>query len=58
LMRHVVGPSLGVKASSGVRTLESLRALVAAGATRIGTSAGVSIVQQAMQEPGSRKSLS
>ncbi len=44
LMRETVGESLGVKASGGVRTLESVRAMVAAGATRIGTSSGVAIV--------------
>ena len=44
LMRNTVGESLGVKASGGIRTLESLRAMVAAGATRIGTSSGVAIV--------------
>lgn len=45
LMRKTVGPQLGVKASGGVRTAEDLRAMVAAGATRIGASAGVAIVQ-------------
>ncbi len=50
LMRQVVGPRMGVKASGGVRTLESFRALVAAGATRIGTSAGLAILEQAAAE--------
>ena len=45
LMRRVVGPAMGVKASGGVRTLEEARAMVAAGATRIGASAGVAIVR-------------
>jgi deoxyribose-phosphate aldolase len=45
LMREVVGPAMGVKASGGVRTLEDLKKMVAAGATRIGTSAGVKIVE-------------
>lgn len=45
LMRQVVGPAMGVKASGGVRTLEDLKKMVAAGATRIGTSAGVKIVE-------------
>ena len=45
LMRRVVGPSIGVKASGGVRTLEDLEAMRAAGATRIGTSSGVQIVE-------------
>jgi deoxyribose-phosphate aldolase len=44
LMRNTVGQSLGVKASGGIRTLESVRAMVAAGATRIGTSSGVAIL--------------
>lgn len=44
LMREAVGPAMGVKASGGVRTAEDVEALVAAGATRIGASAGVAIV--------------
>jgi deoxyribose-phosphate aldolase len=47
LMREIVGPHLGVKASGGIRTLADLRAMVAAGATRIGASAGVKIVHEA-----------
>ena len=47
LMRRVVGPDIGVKASGGVRTLEDLRAMQAAGANRIGTSAGIHIVETA-----------
>jgi deoxyribose-phosphate aldolase len=46
LMRRVVGEDMGIKASGGVRTLEGVKAMVAAGATRIGASAGVRIVQQ------------
>src|SRR5687767_13163659 len=46
LMRRVVGDQMGVKASGGVRDLEGLKAMVAAGATRIGASAGVRIVQE------------
>jgi deoxyribose-phosphate aldolase len=38
---------MGVKAAGGVRDLDDLKAMVAAGATRIGASAGVKIVQQA-----------
>ncbi|MBB3112343.1 deoxyribose-phosphate aldolase [Paenibacillus phyllosphaerae] len=45
LMRKTVGPNLGVKASGGVRNLETVRALIEAGATRIGASASVAIVQ-------------
>jgi deoxyribose-phosphate aldolase len=46
LMRRVVGEDMGVKAAGGVRNLEALNAMVAAGATRIGASAGVRIVQE------------
>jgi deoxyribose-phosphate aldolase len=45
LMRSVVGPEMGVKASGGIRTLEDLRTMTAAGATRIGASASVKIVE-------------
>ncbi len=44
LMRKAVGPTLGVKASGGVKNLEQASALIGAGATRIGTSSGVAIV--------------
>ena len=47
LMRRIVGEEMGVKAAGGVRDLEGLKAMVAAGATRIGASAGVKIVQEA-----------
>jgi deoxyribose-phosphate aldolase len=46
LMRRVVGEEMGVKAAGGVKDLDALRAMVAAGATRIGASAGVRIVQE------------
>ncbi|WP_425348918.1 deoxyribose-phosphate aldolase [Halalkalibacter urbisdiaboli] len=45
LMRKVVGPELGVKASGGVRDLKGAKEMIEAGATRIGASAGVSIVK-------------
>jgi deoxyribose-phosphate aldolase len=45
LMRRTVGPTIGVKASGGIHTHEEAEALVAAGATRIGASAGVKIIQ-------------
>ncbi|MCT8139295.1 deoxyribose-phosphate aldolase [Anaerobacillus sp. CMMVII] len=45
LMRNVVGPTIGVKASGGVRSLADAKAMIAAGATRIGASSGVSIVK-------------
>ncbi|HUX20992.1 MAG TPA: deoxyribose-phosphate aldolase [Spirochaetia bacterium] len=44
LMRKVVGPDLGVKASGGVRSYEDAMKMIAAGATRLGTSSGVAIV--------------
>jgi len=47
LMRKTVGPDMGVKASGGIRTLEDLKNMVAAGATRIGASAGVKILEAA-----------
>jgi deoxyribose-phosphate aldolase len=53
LMRQAVGPSMGVKASGGIRTLQALRLMVAAGANRIGTSSGVSIVGELTAPPAS-----
>ena len=47
LMRETVGPDMGVKASGGVRTLEDAEDMIAAGATRIGASAGVQILSGA-----------
>ncbi|MBV9294684.1 MAG: deoxyribose-phosphate aldolase [Acidobacteriaceae bacterium] len=44
LMRRIVGSSMGVKASGGIRTLDTIRQMVEAGANRIGTSSGVSIL--------------
>lgn len=46
LMRRVVGTDLGVKAAGGVRDYAAVQQLVAAGATRVGASAGVKIVQE------------
>jgi deoxyribose-phosphate aldolase len=46
LIRETIGPSTGIKAAGGVRTLEDLQNMVAAGATRIGASAGVKIIEQ------------
>lgn len=46
LMRKTVGPDMGVKASGGVRTREAAERMIAAGATRIGTSNGVDIVSR------------
>jgi len=47
LMRRVVGPSIGIKAAGGVGSLSDAQAMIAAGATRIGASAGVRIVKEA-----------
>ena len=47
LMRAVVGDDLGVKASGGIRTLDDLKTMTEAGATRIGASASVKIVEAA-----------
>jgi len=47
LMRRAVGPDMGVKASGGIRTLDDLLKMLAAGATRIGASASVKIVEAA-----------
>jgi deoxyribose-phosphate aldolase len=44
LMRRVVGPEMGVKAAGGIKTAEDAKAMIAAGATRIGASASVKIV--------------
>jgi len=45
LMRKTVGDKVGVKASGGVRNVDDAKAMITAGATRIGTSSGVAIVQ-------------
>ncbi|MGB6941821.1 MAG: deoxyribose-phosphate aldolase [Bryobacteraceae bacterium] len=47
LMRRAVGPEMGVKASGGIRTLDDLLKMLDAGATRIGASASVQIVEAA-----------
>lgn len=46
LMRRVVGPNVGVKASGGIRTAADAMAMIEAGANRLGTSSGVKIVQE------------
>lgn len=45
LMRSIVGPNMGVKASGGIRTIDDFRKMIAAGANRVGASASVKIVQ-------------
>lgn len=53
LMRRVVGPvtAMGVKAAGGIRTLADAQAMLQAGATRLGTSAGVKLVQESAAQP-------
>src|SRR5580692_6637814 len=51
LMRLTVGPDMGVKASGGIRTLDDLKKMAAAGATRIGASASVKIVEATAGHP-------
>ena len=50
LMRRTVGPEMGVKASGGVKTFEDAEKMIKAGATRIGASAGVKIIQGPSKE--------
>ncbi len=50
LMRRVVGDALGVKASGGVRSFETAEAMIEAGATRLGTSSGIAIIQGAASD--------
>jgi deoxyribose-phosphate aldolase len=52
LLREVAGVGVGVKASGGIRTLADARAMVGAGANRIGASASVAIVQALAAELG------
>lgn len=50
LMRRVVGPEMGVKAAGGVRSLADAQAMLRAGATRLGSSSGVKIMEE-LQHP-------
>jgi len=52
LMRSIVGSEIGVKASGGIRNTEVAQAMIAAGATRLGTSASVEIVSGLSAGPG------
>jgi len=52
LLRRVVGPEMGVKAAGGVRDLKSAKAMIDAGADRIGASVGVKIVRELAEGPG------
>jgi deoxyribose-phosphate aldolase len=58
LMRRVIGPEMGVKASGGVRDFDDAQSMVEAGATRLGASAGVKIVQGALETNGNGKASS
>ena len=49
LMRQVVGPDVGIKAAGGIRTLDDLKTMAQAGATRIGASASVKIIEATAQ---------
>ncbi len=49
LMRRVVGPTMGVKAAGGIRTYAQAKAMIEAGANRIGASAGVRLVNEARE---------
>ena len=51
LMRRTVGPEMGIKAAGGVRTYEDAENMIKAGATRIGASAGVKIIQGPATQP-------
>jgi deoxyribose-phosphate aldolase len=52
IMRETVGPSMGVKASGGIRTKEDAWSMIEAGATRVGTSASVAIIEGGKTERG------
>ncbi|RPI87858.1 MAG: deoxyribose-phosphate aldolase [Chloroflexi bacterium] len=47
-MREVIGPEMGLKAAGGIRTLAAAEKMITAGANRIGTSAGVKIIEEAL----------
>ncbi|HEX9387371.1 MAG TPA: deoxyribose-phosphate aldolase, partial [Anaerolineales bacterium] len=57
LMRKTVGPQMGVKASGGVRTFEDAESMIKAGATRIGASAGVKILQGPSNQPSAAREV-
>lgn len=52
LMHQTVGPSMGVKASGGIRNRQQALAMIAAGATRLGTSSGVQIIKEQLTFEG------
>lgn len=57
LMRAIVGPQMGIKAAGGVRTLDDLLRMAAAGATRIGASAGVQIMKDLESGGGAKGAM-
>ncbi|MDC0253991.1 deoxyribose-phosphate aldolase [Bacteriovoracales bacterium] len=56
MMRRIVGDSIGVKASGGVRTTEDAKSMVEAGANRVGASSSIAIVKSPSAEKGGRRS--
>lgn len=58
LMRRVVGPEMGVKASGGIRTYDDASKMIAAGASRIGASASVAIVTKTARGTSAEKDTS
>lgn len=54
LMREAVGPGMGIKASGGIKTADDVREMLAAGATRIGASAGIAIVTGGQGDPSGK----
>ena len=53
LMRKTVGPNIGVKASGGIKSIELAKALIEAGANRLGTSSGVALINHQTPTQGS-----
>jgi deoxyribose-phosphate aldolase len=58
LMRRVVGPAMGIKAAGGIRDRVAIEVMVAAGATRIGTSAGAEIMRAALIASADQRPIS
>ncbi len=54
LMRETVGPEMGIKAAGGIKSADDAQQMIAAGATRIGASAGIAIVSGKKGEAGGR----
>ncbi len=56
LMRETVGPDFGIKAAGGIKTLKDALAMLAAGASRLGTSSSVAIMDEFRQQAGAHRS--